>query len=219
MTELKVEEALECLWTAEEQSVTMKIDSINEKFGIKSAHKLLHKMADDGFVQFDDDSKVDLTDTGREEAKLVIRRHRLAERLLHDVLDITSDEYESGACRFEHYVGDDVVASICILLGHPSSCPHGRAIPKGECCSKHPKDIKSLVLPLSKMNSGDTGKVVYISTEFHDRLDRISGIGILPGTKIKVHQKMPTLVIQIGETQVALDNNIASNIYMRRKHF
>ena len=215
MTEPKIEEMLECLWTVSEGSDEIKIDIINKKFGIKSAHKLLQKMCDDGYVVFDD-KRVNLTDAGMKQAALVIRRHRLAERLLHDVLDVSSEDYESTACQFEHFVGDDVVTSICTLLGHPKSCPHGKAIPKGECCTKPPKDANSLIVPLSKMSAGDKGKVVYITTKFHNRLDRISGIGILPGTKINVHQKLPTFVIQVGETQIALDNEIAGDIFVRR---
>ncbi len=215
MTEPKIEEMLECMWTVSEDSDEVKIDTINKKFGIKSAHKLLQKMCDDGYVVFDD-HKVNLTAAGKKHAAIVIRRHRLAERLLHDVLDVSSEDYESTACQFEHFVGDDVVTSICTLLGHPESCPHGNEIPKGECCTKPPKGVNSLIVPLSKMGSGDKGKVVYITTKFHNRLDRITGIGILPGTKISVHQKLPTFVIQVGETQIALDNEIAGDIFVRR---
>ena len=215
MAEPKTEEMLECIWTAVEESGNIKIEKINERFGTKSAHKLLQKMVFDGFVKFDN-NKVDLTDAGKKQAELVIRRHRLAERLLHDVLDMPSDQYEAGACQFEHFIGEDIVASICTLLGHPDRCPHGKVIPKGECCSKPQKDIKSLIVPLSRMEIGDYGKVVYITTKFHNRLDRVSDIGILPGVQIKLHQKFPSFVIQVGESQIALDNNIAQDIFVRR---
>lgn len=218
MTEPKIEEVLESIWTIEEESRKIDVDTINERFGAEFSNKLIQKMVSDGFIKLDNKT-VTLTNAGKNQAKLVIRRHRLAERLLHDVLDISSEKYESSACQFEHYVGDDVIASICTLLGHPNSCPHGKLIPKGDCCSKPQKGIKSLIVPLCNMKSGDTGKVVYITTRFHHRLDRISGIGILPGTKIKVHQNLPTFVIQVGESQIALDNAIASDIFVRRKNY
>ena len=218
MAEPKIEEILESIWTIEEESKKIDIDTINDRFGSEFSNKLIQQMVNDGFIKLDNKTVI-LTNTGKTQAKLVIRRHRLAERLLHDVLDISSEKYESSACQFEHYVGDDVIASICTLLGHPSSCPHGKLIPKGECCSKPQKGIKSLIVPLCDMKSGETGKVVYIATNFHNRLDRISGIGILPGTKIKVHQNLPTFVIQVGESQIALDNAIASDIFVRRKNY
>ena len=60
--------------------------------------------------------------------------------------------------------------------------------------------------------------MAYITTEHHPRLDRLSSMGLLPGTVIRVHQKQPTLVIQMGETQLALDEDIARDIYVRRSH-
>lgn len=217
MTERRIDEALENIWTSNEEDGNAKIERLNKKFGVEAASSLLDKMTHKGLVTIKDDI-ISLTGDGRIKSELIIRRHRLAERLLHDVLDIPSDRYETSACQFEHYVGDDVVASICTLLGHPDHCPHGRMIPKGDCCKKTSKDVKSLVTPLSNMQAGDEGKVVYIATNFHNRMDRISGIGIIPGKKVRVHQTMPSFVIQIGESQIALDDNIANNIFVRNKH-
>ncbi|HHT9152005.1 MAG TPA: FeoA family protein, partial [Candidatus Hypogeohydataceae bacterium YC40] len=55
-------------------------------------------------------------------------------------------------------------------------------------------------------------------TKHHPRLDRLSSLGLLPGTTIRVHQKQPTLVITMGETKIALDEDIARDIYVRRSH-
>ena len=75
------------------------------------------------------------THAGELRARNVIRRHRLAERLFIDVLSIRDDiEVESSACTFEHVLSPEVTDRICTFLGHPSSCPHGSPIPKGECC-------------------------------------------------------------------------------------
>lgn len=217
MTKPRIEEALERVWTAEEEAGMVKTDALNERFGVESANKLLNEMNVEGLIKFDDE-RISLTHTGRKQAAMIIRRHRLAERLLHDVLEIHNDKFESIACQFEHYIGDDVVSSICTLLGHPNKCPHGKEIPKGDCCLQAKKDIKSIIIPLSDTRAGDSGRVVYIATHFHNRLDRISGIGILPGIELKVHQKLPTFIVQVGESQIALDNDIAKDIYIRRKH-
>lgn len=220
MSERKVEEVLEYIWVASEDTSgdvsEVERSAVNKRFGVEPASIILDKMRHEGHVVFNN-GNISLTSTGTKQAEMVIRRHRLAERLLHDVLEYSSEDYESAACQFEHYVGDDVVASICILLGHPSNCPHGRAIPRGECCSKTKTEVTSLIVPLTEMRTGDKGKVVYITTKFHHRLDRISGIGILPGAQISIQQRTPTYVIQIGESQVALDHNIASGIYLRRQ--
>lgn len=217
MTERRIEEMLEYIWASKERFGAVERVKLNEKFGDEPASNLLDKMSHKGYIETYNGT-ISLTEHGTRHAELVIRRHRLAERLLHDVLDYSSSEYESSACQFEHYVGNDVVNSICILLGHPKTCPHGMVIPRGDCCLKAMKEISSLILPLTSMKTGDIGKVIYITTKFHHRLDRISGIGIMPGVQIKVLQRVPTYVVQLGESQVALDHNISSSIFLCRKN-
>jgi len=75
-----------------------------------------------------------LTPRGRERASDLIRRHRLAELLFTDTLDLPEDRIEPNACVFEHVLSPEVTDSICKLLGHPRACPHGQPIPLGACC-------------------------------------------------------------------------------------
>ena len=78
---------------------------------------------------------VELTDRGRQRAADVIRRHRLAERLFTDSLALDSEtEIEQQACKFEHILSPEATDKICTFLGHPKTCPHGAAIPPGQCC-------------------------------------------------------------------------------------
>ncbi len=83
------------------------------------------------------EEKYKLTEAGKEAVKSVFRRHRLAERLLQDVLAVGPSHIEEDACRFEHVLQDEVDEKVCILLGHPTQCPHGKPIPQGRCCQKH----------------------------------------------------------------------------------
>ena len=76
--------------------------------------------------------KIEFTPAGYEKAKQIVRCHRLAERLLADVLGMKPKEIEQGACEFEHILAPEIVDSICTLLGHPSECPHGLKIPEGK---------------------------------------------------------------------------------------
>ncbi len=80
---------------------------------------------------------VEFTPAGRQRAADVIRRHRLAERLFTQTLQVQNeDEIEQQACKFEHILSPEVTDKICSFLGHPESCPHGSPIPAGECCEK-----------------------------------------------------------------------------------
>ena len=83
------------------------------------------------------DAQSNFTAEGRRRAASVIRRHRLAERLFTDTLDLRDDqEIESNACTFEHILSPEVTERICTFLGHPSRCPHGSPIPPGPCCGR-----------------------------------------------------------------------------------
>jgi DtxR family Mn-dependent transcriptional regulator len=96
---------------------------------------ILSAMTADGLID-DSGGSLTLTDTGHARARQIVRLHRLAERLLEDVLDLNRSTAEEGACKFEHCLNTDVADSICTLLGHPTTCPHGKPIPPGDCCRR-----------------------------------------------------------------------------------
>jgi DtxR family Mn-dependent transcriptional regulator len=187
---------------------------MNDKFGNETTDSYLKIMAEQQLINLHD-SAITFTEDGKERAKLIIRRHRIAERLLNDVLEMRGDEFERGACQFEHFVNEEIIASICTLLGHPAVCPHGNEIPQGECCLSAKKNLEPVISPLSTIKAGKTVKVVYISTKSHASLDRLSGIGVIPGLELTIHQKFPSMILQYGETQLALDNDIAKNVFVR----
>jgi putative ABC transport system ATP-binding protein len=81
---------------------------------------------------------VEFTARGRQRAADIIRRHRLAERLFTDSLAMDSEtEIEQQACKFEHILSPEATDKICAFLGHPRTCPHGAAIPPGQCCGRN----------------------------------------------------------------------------------
>jgi DtxR family Mn-dependent transcriptional regulator len=165
----------------------------------------------------DEDGKgVRLTFKGREEAKGVIRRHRLSERLFHDLIHMNKRSMESPACKFEHMlISGEVEEGVCTLLGHPKECPHGRRIPGGKCCRERRRMAGSVIHPLSDVKKGQKGKVVYIQTEDHNMLKKLMAMGILPGKTITLIQRTPSFVFSVGKTQVVVDAELASSIYVR----
>ena len=210
----QTDEMFEQIWLLEEEHNKVEIEKLNEKFGTENANNVLVEMVKEGLLTFRD-SKVVLSEKGREKAKQIIRRHRIAERLLCDVLEMSDEAFELGACQFEHFINEEIVTSICTLLGHPVVCPHGKSIPPGDCCTKAKKALQPVVGPLSKLRAGVKAKLVYINTKSHESLDRLSSFGVVPGLSLTVHQRYPSLVIQFGETQLALDKDIANDIYVR----
>ena len=215
MAESTQEEILELIWTIEEEeNGKVEKELLIKRVNLPSAENALKVLIQEGYVKIIN-SRAELTKKGREDARLIIRRHRLAERLLNDVLAVNEETMDSSACKFEHFLDEEVTTSICTLLGHPLSCPHGKAIPPGDCCEKTSKEIRPVVMPLTDLRSGDKAKVSYIVTKYHELLDRLSSMGLLPGVQIRLHQRQPTYIIQMGETQIALDNAIARDIYVR----
>lgn len=153
-----------------------------------------------------------LTPKGTDEGRNCVRRHRLAERLLADVLHLKPGLVHEASCKMEHILHKGLEDNICILLGHPDTCPHGRVIPKGKCCKTRKSSLKSLVVPLSELRKGQRSKIAYIHTSDRTMLRKIMAMGALPGLSITLVQRFPSYVFQIGESQFAIDRAMADQI-------
>lgn len=218
MTEQKtVEEILEFIWSQREAGKRdikelLKIEEVVEAgAGITT----LQEMEGDGLVKIEG-NEVTLTQKGERLAEAAIRRHRLAERLLMEVLELDVGLIERNACSFEHSLSPVVTDSICTLLGHPPTCPHGLPIPRGECCKRFKVEVKPLVQPLRDLQVGERGRIVFIIPSSHPRLDRLGSLGVVPGSIVRLHQRRPSFVIEIGETTLAIDPEIAKEIYVKK---
>ena len=156
-----------------------------------------------------------LTQAGAPEAALAIRRHRLGERLLVDVLKAEDELLEEHACRLEHALFDGLDESICTLLGHPQFCPHGKPIPPGNCCKQMRETVARLIAPLNEVEPGKGGEVAYIQMGDAGHLQKLMAMGVLPGGKIRLVRNSPSYVFECGYSQFAVDEAIAAEIYVR----
>ena len=163
----KAEEILEALWVAVEEHGQAFLDPAAMGFPADDpAYKELTGQAlieiRQGMVYFRPE--------GREEGKITIRRHRLAERLLMDVLNIRGDEGEYKACQFEHLLNEGADVKVCTMLNHPSTCPHGKPIPPGTCCDEARAQGDLGIVPLTEFKSGQDGEIAYILTEDNKKM-------------------------------------------------
>jgi len=212
---LDIEEALGVLWSCKERN-----EKNMQKLMTIISNGISDRVLEDLVVHnllIVDGENLELTNEGEAIGRDITRRHRLAERLLADVIEISGAEVDKTACEFEHIISADVADSICTLLGHPKACPHGSAIPPGECCKKAGEKIDSIVMPLTSLPVGETASVAYIVTANHPHLHKLMSMGIVPGSKIHLHQNSPSYVLDAGETQIALDSEMAGQIYIRKK--
>lgn len=210
----QIDELLEVIWTLREEGKS-NAEQVIAAAREKDVEKVLIEMEKQGLISIYE-NRISLNKKGEKKAGEIIRRHRLAERLLSEVFEIEEEHFESQACKFEHMLSPEVTDSVCAFLGHPPLCPHGKPIPGGECCTKFKREVKPLVTPLRDLEPGEEGRIVFIVPKEHTRLDRLSSLGVIPGSTIKLHQKRPSFVIKIGETELAIDEEIAREIYVRK---
>ncbi len=206
----KAEELLETLWIrTEEKKDSLSLDDFEviEKEPIKQLLKA-------GYISLSD-GRVVLTSKGQPIARNVVRRHRLAERLLADVLGTRDSLIHEKACKFEHLLDRGLDESICSLLGHPKICPHGKPIPPGRCCQQEQALAQKLVSPLSQLAQGQKGKVAYVYASESSQLQKLMAMGVLPEAPISLIQSFPSYVFQVRQTQFAVDKEIADAIYVR----
>jgi len=210
----KIEEALSVIWDEREKK-NDDVRDIRKKIREKVGEDMMDMLISDGYA-VTESGRTRFAAKGEAVAKDVTRRQRLAERLLIDVLELNRKEMDSSACAFEHILSKEVEESICTLLGHPKECPHGLPIPAGNCCAKAKGYLESVVVPLSKLASGEAAHIVYVLTREHPQLHKLMSFGVTPGARISVHQVFPSFVIQVEETQVALESEIAKEIFVKR---
>jgi DtxR family Mn-dependent transcriptional regulator len=209
------DELLELAYTLKESGGVITMKELEEKYEEKAdLEKLLDEMSKSGLLTVTG-GNVAFSTSGIREAEKLIRAHRLAERLLTDVLLIKQDrELESQACAMEHVLNPGVIDNICTILNHPKTCPHGYEIPPGPCCRDRARTAAPAVHSLDQLRSGESGRILYVETTDHARLDRLTTFGLMPGSIVKVHQRQPSLVIILGETQLALDREIAAHVHV-----
>lgn len=125
------EEYLEQILELEEEGVAPMRARLVERLGLSApaVSETVNRLVDHGYARLLDDRRIQLTEKGRTLATTVVRRHRLAERLLLDVIGLEWEKVHREADRWEHVISDDVEAKLIELLGDPMTCPHGNPIP------------------------------------------------------------------------------------------
>ncbi len=208
-------EILEALWTSDEKG-SDRPDGMNGAEPVTTEAQL-RELRRRNFVTPGRQGTLQLTQDGRALAEKIIRNHRLAERLICDALGAHVDDSEDAACEFEHILAEGIADSICTLLGHPRLCPHGRSIPTGECCRRAEEELHPILVSSDQLDTGESATIAYLCTTEHARMLKLSSLGITPGNRLRLLQKWPSYVFQCDETEIAVEGEVAKNIYVRRE--
>jgi putative ABC transport system ATP-binding protein len=130
--EIDYDHILEQVWIFGEEGVTPELDRMRQT-DVKDPAPVIARLKDLGLLQLRN-KEVTLTTQGENRARDIVRRRRLAERLLTDTFSVADSEADSHACKFEHIISPELDQKICTFLNHPATCPHGNPIPRGRCC-------------------------------------------------------------------------------------
>ena len=212
MLDERHEEIMEAIWSASENK-NYSIDAVRKKCIVDFTDDDLSKLEKQGMIIRSAD-KILFSSEGKHLAEGIMRRHRLGEVLVSSILKLKGAEMEEIACKIEHALLPEVEEAICTLLGHPEICPDGKSIPRGRCCENNLKVIKNVVFSLDALKPSERGKIMYIKPSSHSNLHQLISFGLNPGVVVTVHRANPAFCIKFENTELALDKEVAKNIFV-----
>lgn len=209
----KAEEILEALWIATEEAGDNAAHL--STLGVGPDDEALNELKELAYIEVSGE-RVYLRKEGRPEARMTVRRHRLAERLMMDILDVKGGVGNAKACELEHLLHQGVDTKICTLLNHPTTCPHGKPIPPGPCCEEARRSGDVGVVALTELKAGEGGEIAYLTADDPKKMQKLMSMGVLPGTPLLLNQTFPTFVFKVGHSQFAVDQDLARDIFVRK---
>jgi DtxR family Mn-dependent transcriptional regulator len=203
------EEYLEAVYRLEREGPGVTTSGLASELGVApaSVSGMLKKLAAEGYLEHVARGEVKLTQKGLEVGVRVVRRHRLAERLLTDVLGMPWDEVQQEACMLEHAISENVEQRLIEILGNPKECPHGLPIP--------PKDLSEPQrdgVPLAQIAIGSSATVRGVTQEVPEMLRYLGEVGLRPGAHVHVHAQAPLggpLTVEVQKQRHAISLELA----------
>ncbi|MEM2936718.1 MAG: metal-dependent transcriptional regulator [Candidatus Bathyarchaeia archaeon] len=210
------EEYLEGIYRLQQKSGVAKTSEIVELLQVVpgTVTNTVERLEREGLVTHEPYRGVKLTEEGRKIALDVIRRHRLSERLLTDLLHLGWDEVHKAACRLEHGITEDIVKNLEKALGHPTTCPHGNPIP-----TKCGGILEEESEPITNLNPQERGVIVKITEEEPELLRYLATLSLRPGASMEVVEKAPfngPITVKVAGANHALSRKVAALIKVKK---
>jgi DtxR family transcriptional regulator, iron-dependent repressor len=210
-----VEEYLETILELEEAGTPLLRARLVERLGVSapSVSETVRRLEREGYLTLDDTRVIHLTDHGRDYATSIMRRHRLAERLLVDVLKVPWHQVHEEAGRLEHAISANLEDHLVRLLGDPATCPHGNPIPGS---ANHVP--AGPVMALADLATGASGEVRRISEELEshaDQLKLLETVGLIPGqtAQLMAHDA-GDIVVRTANGDARVPSAVGAKIYV-----
>ncbi|HLI53642.1 MAG TPA: metal-dependent transcriptional regulator [Acidimicrobiales bacterium] len=209
-----LEEYLEAVHELGEEGMVVIQARLAERLGhsAPAVSEMIRRLRDEGYLAVSGRSLA-LTEKGRSVAERVVRKHRLAERLLTDIIGLPWEKAHAEAGRWEHVISDEVEARLVELLGHPTTCPHGNPIPGSGAAQGIPTTV------LAGHDEGDHVRLERVTEQVEldeEALSYLSAHGFVPGTEATVASRAPdgTLILDMGGRTMALGPALAQQLFV-----
>lgn len=212
-----VEEYLEAIYKLQERGGAAKTTELARelKVALGTITNTIESLEKQSLVIHQPYKGVKLTVKGRKIALDVVRRHRLSERLLVDILRLEWSKAHDAACKLEHAFADkELSRPLEKALGNPKTCPHGNPIP-----SESGRLVEEQSKALMSLDVGEKGTIMKVTDEREDILQYLGKLGLVPGALVEIEEKAPfngPIMVRIGNANYALGRNVASVIWVKR---
>lgn len=212
----RTEMYLKAVYTVAQAAPPVTISKVAEYMGVSapSSYEMLKRLESQGLLVHGTDEGYRLTTHGMETATRVVRRLRLAERLLTDVLGLDLPRVHAEACKLEHVISPAVEARIAAVLNHPATCPHGWPIPGGQ---EAPAEV---LATLDQLDVWDSAVIVAIPEEGEALVAHLVEVGLLPGAAVLVREIAPLdgpITVQVGSQIRAIGRDVARRLQVRAR--
>ena len=210
-----LEEYLEAIYELEEEGARVIQARLAEHLSHSppSVSEMVRRLREEGWVEVRERA-LHLTAKGRERAVSVVRKHRLAERLLTDVIGLPWHKTHIEACRWEHVISDEVEEHLVALLENPTTCPHGNPIPGAG-------PARDDLLALAEVALGERVRLERVTEQVEVDLDALIYLddhGFIPGAGAEVRSRAPdgTVTLELDEGSIALGPALTAQLYVSR---
>ncbi len=208
------EEYTETIFELEEDGIRVVQARIADRLSVSrpAVSEMVHRMQREGLLKIEK-GVIALTETGRNLAQRTVRRHRLAERFLTDILGLSWATAHHEAGKWEHVIGAEVEAAMIRVLGEPTTCPHGNPIPGSDYTDTN-------AVPLGEVAVGSAFTVERIpeELEFEDGLlDHLESVGLMPGTSGVVSERAVDggVTVDVDGTLVDVDSFVTHRMLVQ----
>jgi DtxR family Mn-dependent transcriptional regulator len=210
----RTEMYLKAVYTVAQAAPPVTVSKVAEYMGVSapSSYEMLKRLESHGLLHSSSEDGYRLTPRGMQTATKVVRRLRLAERLLTDVLHLDLPRVYAEACKLEHVISPEVEARLDDVLGHPATCPHGLPIPgRGD-------EAGGPLETLETVKVWDRVTVISIPEEDETLVAHLAAVGVLPGATVLVREVGPLngpITVQVSQQIRAIGREVARRVQVR----